>query len=298
MRIFLTGASGFIGRALQQRLGAAHELLLHFRREPKPGDVLAGEVVRGLDSIPGPLDAVINLAGENLGAKRWSESRKAELRSSRIDFTQQLAAALDAQGLQPKLWINGSAVGYYGETQGRVHTEEDGPGEDFAARLCVDWEAAAAAACTRLGVERLVCLRLAVVLGPGGALAQMRLPFQLGLGAVMGPGAQHMAWVHRADVTGVIARALEDERYRGAFNVVAPQRATQREFARTLAQVLRRPLLLRAPAPALRLLMGEMSTLLLTDQEIAPARLAEQGYRFGHPELAGALEQALAAGGP
>ena len=120
------------------------------------------------------------------------------------------------------------------------------------------------------------------------------------LASLLGGGAAPAAVsALRVDApTGVIARALEDERYRGAFNVVAPQRATQREFARTLAQVLRRPLLLRAPAPALRLLMGEMSTLLLTDQEIAPARLAEQGYRFGHPELAGALEQALAAGGP
>lgn len=293
MNILLTGASGFIGQALQRELGQSHQLYLHFRRDPRPSEVHAGTPIRQVDDIPTALDAVVNLAGENLGAQRWTNSRKQALRDSRIAFTQKLSADLAAASQAPKVWINGSAVGIYGDAPGRNLDESSALGDDFAAQLCRDWEATAEQAAATLGSQRLVLLRLGVVLGPGGALQKMLPPFRFGLGAVIGPGEQHMPWVSRDDVVQVIRRCLEDEAFQGPFNLSAPETASQRHFAKTLGQVLRRPVLFTAPAPLLKLMLGEMSSILLVDQQVMPVALANAGYRFRHPDLASALEAAL-----
>lgn len=293
MNILLTGASGFIGQALQRHLGEEHQLFLHFRREPRPAEVHAGTPIRTVAQVPCALDAVINLAGENLGAARWTAARKQALRDSRIRFTEQLTADLKAASQAPPLWINGSAVGIYGNAPGRTLDESAAPGDDFAAQLCQDWEAAARAAAAALGTQRLVLLRLGVVLGPGGALAKMLPPFQFGLGAVIGPGQQHMPWISRDDVLQVIGRCLDDATLHGPLNLSAPEMASQRHFAKTLGRALRRPVLFTAPAPLLRLMLGEMSSILLVDQQVSPLALANAGYRFRHPHLLGALQAAL-----
>lgn len=291
MNILLTGASGFIGQQLQQALGDDHTLWLHFRRPPRAGEVHHGTVVRDLNALPTAMDAVINLAGENIGAKRWSAVRQQQLRESRIPFTQQLIAALAAQGQQPAVWINASAVGAYGSQPGKELDEFSPPASDFPALLCRDWEDMALSA-QRLGPLRQVILRLGVVIGDGGVFRQLRLPFALGLGAIMGSGRQHMPWVAIDDVINVIRCALTDARYAGVINTVGPTPATQREFSRALATTLRRPLLFRAPAPLLRLAFGDMSSLLLADQKVVPRRLSQWGYTFQHPTIAHALEAA------
>lgn len=293
MNILLTGASGFIGQALQRKLGADHQLYLHFRREPRPNEVHAGTPIRQAAQIPDALDAVINLAGENLGAARWTAARKQALRDSRIGFTEQLIADLKGASQAPKLWINGSAVGIYGDAPGRHLDESAAYGDDFAAQLCQDWEATAQQAASELGAQRLVLLRLGVVLGPGGALAKMLPPFKFGLGAVIGPGQQHMPWISREDVLQVIQRCLDDSKLQGPLNLSAPEMASQRHFAKTLGQALHRPVLFTAPAPLLRLMLGEMSSILLVDQQVSPLALANAGYRFRHPDLLGALQTAL-----
>lgn len=289
MNILLTGASGFIGTALRARLGNEHRLFGLSRQAPARLNWTDATPIQRLEEIGAPIHAVINLAGENMGARRWSAARKQALRSSRIDLTHALARQLADQGQQPAVWINASAVGIYGNRPGEVVSETSPPAEDFAARLCVDWESAAGDAASRLGVQRHCCLRLGVVLGPGGMLDKLRLPFSLGLGAVMGPGDQHMAWISLEDAVSAIVRALNDEEFSGPINAVAPEAANQRRFADTLAAVLHRPRLFVAPAPLLRLLMGQMADLLLFDQRVEPACLQARQFAFAHPTLESAL---------
>lgn len=295
MRILMTGASGFIGTALRAQLGSQHEVFGLSRQAPARLNWSDARPVQGIEAIRAPIHAVINLAGENIGARRWSDARKQALRNSRIALTRSLSQQLADQGQRPAVWINASAVGIYGDRPGTVVTESTPPADDFAAQLCADWEAAAADAATQLQVPRLCCLRLGVVLGPGGMLDKLRLPFSLGLGAIMGPGNQHMPWISREDAVMTIVRALGDEAFAGAINAVAPEAADQRKFADTLASVLRRPRLFTAPAPLLRLLMGQMADLILFDQRVEPTQLQAQQFAFAHPTLEAALRWAIQA---
>lgn len=292
MNILLTGGSGFIGQHLRDRL-QDHQLWMLTRRALSPAEAGAARCVHAASEIDAPLDAVINLAGENIAAARWSDKRKRQLRDSRIALTGQLAADLAASGQSPATWINASAVGYYGPTAGGSVAESAPPGRDFAALLCRDWEAAATQAAAHFGA-RLVILRLGVVIGPGGgALARMLLPFRLGLGAVVGPGHQHMPWIALDDVLAIIGQAMTDASWHGAYNLVSPEAVTQQMFAASLARVLRRPLLFKAPAGLLRLGLGEMASLLIEDQNIRPARLQSEGYEFQAARLEDALRAAL-----
>ncbi len=287
MNILITGASGFIGRQLLPLL-AEHQLWCLVRGATSlPPHVHA---VTSVGQIDQPVDMVINLAGENIGAKRWSRRRKQALRDSRIALTQDLGQALHQAGYKPAHWINASAVGYYGDRPACTLDEDAAPGTDFAAHLCRDWEHSAEHAADG---ARLVILRLGVVLGPGGMLDKLRLPFRMGLGAVMGPGAQFMPWVALEDAVAAIAKAVNDVHMQGVYNVVAPGRVTQLEFAKSLGHALQRPVLLRFPAPLLRLMMGEMAELVLVDQNISSRRLVETGFEFACPDIARALDAAL-----
>ncbi len=293
MNILITGASGFIGQALTAALAADHLVFGLSRSPPAPG---ADPRVRWLqqpEELNAPLNAVINLAGENIGAGRWSAHRKQALRDSRIAFTRQLLQALADSGQQPSVWINASAVGYYGSQPGMTLSEDSPAGTDFAAQLCADWEQTVTQA-PSLQQCRIVLLRLGVVIGPGGGvLAQMKLPFALGLGTVLGPGHQHMPWVSRTDVVRAIQTALTDSTYSGPLNLVSPQPQTQAQFSNALAGALHRPRFLRLPTPILKLLFGEMSTILLADQRVKPTALDARGFTFREPMLADALENAL-----
>ncbi|ORE87344.1 hypothetical protein ATO7_09892 [Oceanococcus atlanticus] len=287
MNILLTGATGFIGQALLARLQAHRVWCLVRGPATLPAHARAIHDVAQIDQ---PLDAVINLAGENIGARRWSAARKQALRDSRIALTQALGQALQASGQRPAHWINASAVGFYGDAPGRVLDERSPAGDDFAAHLCADWEDSARRAA---GEARLVIVRLGVVIGDGGMLDKLRWPFRLGLGAVMGPGPQHMPWVALDDAVAAIVQTLEQSQFQGVYNLVAPEAVSQRAFAQALGRAVHRPVLWRFPRPLLRIMMGEMADLVLVDQQVRPARLLDAGFAFRYPRVDAALEAAF-----
>lgn len=280
-RTLVTGATGLIGSALTaalQREGwgvSAWVRSLEAARRK-----LGAELER--------CDAVVNLAGETLLARRWSPARREQLRASRIGVTQQLVEAMAAAELRPRVLISGSAVGYYGDRGAEPLPETATPGGDFLALLCQDWEAAAEAA-TALGT-RVARLRCGVVLSAsGGALAQMLPPFRLGLGGPVGHGRQYLSWIHLDDLVRIILAALADERYRGAINAVAPEAATSRDFARALGRALHQPAVVPVPAIVLRARFGSAATVVLDSQRAVPQALQALGFPWRFPTLDAAL---------
>jgi hypothetical protein len=292
MTVVLAGGSGFLGGHLRARLERDGHRVLNLTRSPRPGH--PDDVQWRPDGTPGQLaqhlegaDAVVNLAGENI-ASRWSDARKARLRSSRLESTRTIVRAIAACARPPATLISGSAVGYYGPHGSDAVTETTPPGTDFLALLCVDWEQEARAVPTP--TTRLVLLRTGVVLGAtGGALGKMILPFKLGLGATLGGGHQYLPWIHVDDWVSMVAWLLVSNRAMGAFNATAPKPVTNRDFTRTLARVLRRPAVLQAPAFVLRVALGEMASMVLTGQRALPAAAEEMGFRFAYRELEPAL---------
>lgn len=297
MHILVTGATGFIGTRLCERLLEAGHRLSALSRDPCGAERAFRQRLHAVDSptelaADVPLDAVINLAGAPLPGRRWSEAYKQELRDSRIALTAHLAEQLDQRGLRPSIWLNGSAIGYYGDCGEETVGEEHEPGSDFAAWLCRDWEDVARAAARRFDA-RLGIVRTGIVLGPGGALAAMRPAFALGLGGPLGHGRQFMSWIHREDLVGLFLHLLKRDDLSGPFNGTAPHPVSNREFAQNLGRLLRRPALLPMPGFALRLLVGEMAELLLTGQKVMPVATLDSGFLFRYRELDGALRAAL-----
>ncbi|MGA1080425.1 MAG: TIGR01777 family oxidoreductase [Steroidobacteraceae bacterium] len=295
MRILMTGASGFIGRHLCPVLAAGgHEVIAWVQTSPL--DRLHGvqQVVRSLMEVKGEVDAVVNLAGASIAGGRWTAKRKAVLLESRIDTTRRLIDWMDAVA-PPRVLVSSSAVGWYGDLADRWITEEGVPGQGFSAELCQRWEQVALEART-LGT-RVALVRTGVVLGAdGGALASMLPAFRFGLGGPLGGGAQYFPWIHVNDIVGIYRWLIESSGLEGPFNAAAPNPVTQAQFARTLGQVLGRPAIMNLPAWLLRILLGEMSELLLTSSRMMPGRLLETGFRFRHPELRPALESLLRNG--
>ena len=295
MRIAITGASGLIGKALAPALEAdRHEVLRLVRREATTkGEIRWDPASGSIDAraLEG-LDAVVHLAGENIAAGRWTEARKARLRSSRVGPTRLLAEALAGLARKPQVLVSASALGFYGDRGDTWLSEADAPADDFLGRLSVEWEGAAAAA--REAGIRVVHPRIGIVLSPlGGALAKMLPPFKAGLGGVVGPGTQYFSWITLDDLVGVIQHVLDRGDIEGPVNAVAPSPVTNSELTQTLGRVLRRPAVLPLPAFALRLALGEMAETLLASARLRPERLLATGYRFRFPELEGALRHAL-----
>ncbi len=302
MKVVLAGGSGFIGNALIEALlkrGDKVVLLtrgLHDAQQRWDGQVDA-RLWNGRD--PGPwvlaldgADAVVNLAGESVAGGRWTPERKLALIKSRIDSTRAVIAAISAAAEKPPVLVNASAVGYYGEEPAGESAEGAPQGKDFLAALCGQWEREALAA-DKLEV-RVVTARFGVVLGPeGGALAKMLTPFKLGFGGTLGTGRQPFPWIHRDDAVGALLFSIADAKLSGPVNLSAPDAKTNAEFTKALGRALRRPTILPAPAFALRLALGEMSSLLLGGQRATPQKLLERGYEFRHPSLAGALASLL-----
>lgn len=295
MKIICAGTSGFIGRPLEARLSASHEVVRLTRRPSLGGKVRQvawdpekpGDWMKEIDGA----DAVINLSGENIAGKRWTASRKKDLITSRLNATRAIVEAIGSAKVRPKTLLNASGIGYYGPLDATAVDETAGPGKGFLADTCREWERQAMKA-EALGV-RVVLLRTGLVLGPGGgALAKMLLPFRLGLGGPMGDGRQVYSWIHIEDEVGAIVYALEHDLIRGPVNLTAPNPVTMGEFARALGRVVKRPAVLPAPAFAVRVLLGEMSEMLLTGQKVVPAVLQKTSFRFRYPELPGALEAA------
>lgn len=251
-----------------------------------------GEIDRRLVAGAG---AIVNLAGENLGAGRWTPARREAIRRSRIEATQTLVAAIAASEVKPAVFVNASAVGVYGDCGDEIVTEASPAGRGFLADVCEAWEAAAERA-TALGV-RTVRLRFGVILAArGGALAKMLPLFRLGLGGRMGAGRQWMSWISLEDVIGVATHVVRDARAAGPVNAVAPRPVTNADFAGTLGRVLRRPAILPVPAWALRAAVGRgmADEALLASTRVQPRRLEEWGYAFRHPTLEQALRAELA----
>jgi len=299
LRVAVSGSRGLVGSVLIPRLTAeGHEVVRLVRGAPAAPADLGWSPDGGL-AEPGRaegLDAVVHLAGENVASGRWTRARKAEILRSRAEGTGRLAAGLASLAKPPRVLVCASAVGYYGDRGAELLTEQSPPGEGFLPEVCRAWEAAADPA-RRAGI-RVVHLRFGTILTPaGGALRRLLLPFRLGLGGPIGSGEQFMSWIGIDDAIGAVVHALVIESLGGAVNAVAPTPLPNREFARLLGTALSRPAILPLPAFALRLLLGEMADpLLLASSRVVPAQLLASGYRFRHPDLAGALRHLLGRG--
>jgi uncharacterized protein (TIGR01777 family) len=304
MRVAITGATGFIGRRLVHRLLADGHTLVALTRDverahrvlpvrcaavpwnPEGGEVHAA-ALRGAD-------AVVHLAGEGVAAGRWTKTRKDAIRTSRVDGTRALVAALGelTAAVRPRVLVAASAIGIYGDRGDTELTEESAPGSGFLADVCRAWEAETAAAAA-LGM-RTTIVRIGVVLGRnGGALERMLPPFRLGAGGRLGGGRQWMSWIHIDDLIELFVLALTDARVSGPLNGVAPRPVTNATFTRALGRALHRPALLPVPALALRVVFGEMATVLLASERVLPRAALRLGFRFAHAEVDDALADLL-----
>ncbi|MBI3405944.1 MAG: TIGR01777 family protein [Acidobacteria bacterium] len=304
MRVLISGSSGLVGTALMEALTkaghSAHRLVrpVHRTNFPDPGDVSWDSVSGTIDKAAAEgSDAVVHLAGASIAAGRWSEARKHELRSSRVDATRSLVSCFEKVSRKPGVLISASAIGFYGSRGEEGLTEQSAPGADFLGILCRQWEGEAARA-EELGI-RTVMLRFGIILSPnGGALAKMLTPFKLGLGGRLGSGKQWMSWLTLPEVVSMIRFAIDTHGLSGPVNAVSPNPARNSDFTKALAAAVHRPAIFPAPPFALRLALGEMAdALLLSSQRVLPTRLQSSGYRFLHPELSAAFRAVLSPHG-
>jgi uncharacterized protein (TIGR01777 family) len=297
MKIVIAGGTGFLGRALARALSPSHEVVF-LSRQGAAGAGTAAIVQWSPDGTAGPwasalngAHAVVNLAGESIAASRWTAARKQRILDSRILATRSLAAAIARAPEPPSVFVSGSGVGYYGPLGDEVATEEHAQGADFLASVCTKWEAEARRAASAR--TRVVCVRTGIVLDRReGALPKMLPPFWLGAGGPVGSGRQYWPWIHLTDWVGLVSFAIEKPAVAGAINATAPNPVTNRAFARTLGQVLKRPALLPTPGFALSLLLGEMAgALLLSGQRAVPSAAQRLGFTFAFSDLDPALRE-------
>ena len=306
MKYAITGATGFVGsRLVEALLEDPGSRILAFSRDPlrarealpsPPGrvelaawDYAASPPPEGsLDGV----DAVIHLAGENVGLKRWTPAQKKRIRESRVLSTRNLITGLTRASRKPSVLVCASAIGFYGPRGDDELDETAHAGDDYLADVCEDWEAEAERA--SLHGVREVRLRIGVVLGPdGGALKPLLLAFKLFAGGPVGNGRQWMSWIHRDDLVRLFVHAARTPSMSGPLNGTAPHPVRNKEFARTLGRVLHRPAFLPAPRLGLRVLLGEFADVLVTGQRVVPRKALESGFEFRYPELEGALRQVL-----
>lgn len=302
MNIGITGGTGLIGRALALRLlKTGHFVRIFsrsfdipvFLRDRKNLEIVVGDFPKP-ERLEG-LDGIVNLAGAPIVGVRWTKKVKEEIRSSRVNYTENLVSSVSIiVGTPPKVFIQGSAIGYYGFFEnGTVNFSEDSaPGTDYLASLCVDWETASEPL-SKLGI-RLVRIRTGVVLSLyGGALRSMLSPFRLGLGGPIGSGRQVFSWIHIEDMVGAIVHLLENSNLSGAFNLVAPNPVSNEIFSKTLANILKRPAFFRVPAAILKVLYQGGADVILKGQKVIPERLQKSGFSFLYPRLDLALRDLL-----
>lgn len=298
MKILMTGATGFIGRSLVNSLRSKHELFLISRQPDDAARLLSVDkskitTLEKLETLDG-FDAVINLAGEPLAAKRWTFEQRKIISESRWCMTEQLLVRLQRTATKPKIWLNASAVGYYGPhgTEPIDESFQIAPHRDFAQTVCYHWEELALAAKT-YGC-RVCIMRFGLVLAPhGGVLAKMLPAYRLGLGGKLGSGTQMFPWITLDDVVAGARFLLENNTCQGIYNFTAPDTVTQAEFSELLAGTLSRPHILSTPAWLLYLIFGDMAQLLVTGQHVVPKHLLDDGFEFSQPELQPALQKML-----
>ncbi len=301
MRVLITGGSGLVGRALTVSLaGDSHEVIVLSRNPQRVGGLPPGARVegwdgrtdKGWDRLADGADAIVNLAGENIGAGRWTTLRKQAIRDSRLNAGHAVVEAIQNAAHKPRVVVQASAVGYYGPHGDAEITESAPNGSDFLARTCRDWESSTAPV-EAMGVRRVI-IRTGVVLSQDeGALPRMVLPFRLGVGGRLGSGRQWLPWIHLADEVAAIRFLIENKTASGPFNLAAPHPVRNGELSHLLGQVLRRPSVLPTPAFLLRLLFGEMATVILDGQKAMPQRLLQFGFTFRFPQAEAALRDLL-----
>jgi len=297
MHILMTGGTGLIGRHLIPRLlTLGHQVSVVTRDVAAARERLDARVAlwsglaqqQNLDGV----DAVINLAGEPIADKRWTEQQKQRLCESRWQITERIASLINASHVPPRVLISGSATGYYGDTGELVLTEEDQGQEEFTHSLCARWEQLALSAESER--TRVCLLRTGVVLArEGGALSKMKLPFKLGVGGPVGSGKQYLPWIHIDDMVNAILWLLDRDDLRGPFNMVAPYAVRNEQFAATLGHVMHRPAFMRTPASAIKMIMGESAVLVLGGQHVLPKRLEASGFGFRWYDLQEALQDVV-----
>jgi uncharacterized protein (TIGR01777 family) len=306
MRVFITGGTGLVGRRLvADRLERGDEVVVlsrdAARAAPLFGANINGKItaVQGDPAQPGEwqarvdgCDAVIHLAGAGIADRRWSAAYKKEMRFSRIEGTRQVVSAIERAAVRPRTLISASGLGYYGDQGERELNEMTSAGDDFLARLCVEWERQAMQA-EKLGV-RVVVLRIAMVLDErGGALKKLLLPFRLFAGGPIGSRKRFTPWIHWRDLIGLIDLLLCDAQMNGPVNVTAPQPIRQGEFARVIGKALGRPSFMPTPGFALRIAVGEMAGAIVASQRVIPEKAIKHGYRFHYTDLESALQSLL-----
>lgn len=306
MNVLITGGSGLLGRRLTRHLLASgHQVTILSRDPHKVSGLPAAVAVAGWDGrtaagwqpYADAADAIVNLAGASIKGdgflpSRWTPKRKALILSSRVYAGQAVMEALRAAPKKPRTLLQASAVGYYGPRGPEPITEEAGPGADFLAGVCQQWEASTQEA-EALGVRRVVLRTGLPLTMQGGAMPLLVLPFRLFAGGWFGNGLQHYPWIHIEDYIAALTFLLENDKARGVFNISAPQPLPNRQFAATLGRVLRRPSWLPTPRFAMQLALGEVSTVVLDGQNAVPAALQAAGFEFKYPELEPALRDLL-----
>ena len=304
MRLLLLGCTGFIGKELVPTLlNENHEIYIVSRKPISKLKLdldlnklkfiqidLSKEQNWNNENLLNTLretDGIINLMGEPIAEKKWTDSQKKEIENSRIDTTKFLMKTLKNFKINPKVIINGSAIGYYGTSLSAEFNENSMAGKDFLANLCKQWEAVAAG---KPFFSRLVIFRIGIVLeADGGALAKMLPVFKLGLGGPIGDGLQWMSWIHRSDLCALITKALVDKKYSGVFNAVAPKPVLMKDFSQTLGKCLNRPNLLPVPGAVLKILLGDGAKVVLEGQKVISTRLRNFNFKYR------LLEQAIYA---
>jgi len=309
MRIMVTGATGFVGKSLCERLLEEGHSVVALTRDALRAQRVLGPRITCLSwgsendaewrQALGEVDAIVNLAGESVGGARWTEEYKRKIYDSRILTTRALVEAMRSHTARPRALICASAVGYYGDRKDETLTEDSPAGTDFLAITCRDWEAEAGKAAA-LGV-RVACMRIGIVLGKGGALEKMLYPlpvpvspFKLGLGGPIGSGKQWFPWIHLEDVIGLFTWAATTEAAQGAFNATAPNPVTNAEFVQTIGRILHRPAVAPVPGFALKLALGEFAEALLGGQRAFPTAAQKTGYTFRHENLEETLRALMA----
>ncbi|WP_341525104.1 TIGR01777 family oxidoreductase [Nostoc sp. UHCC 0302] len=305
MKIAITGATGFVGSRLVQRLHTeGHSILVLTRNTTFAQKVLPSEAFPNLEIISytptqsgswqsalAGCDGVVNLAGEPIGEGRWTPERKEAILNSRKLGTQKIVEAIANANPKPKVLVNTSAIGYYGTSETATFDETSPAGNDFLAQVCQAWEAEAQKV-KDAGV-RLVILRFGIVLGNGGALGKMITPFKLFAGGPIGSGRQWFSWIHLDDVVNLIVQALTQSEIEGVYNATAPNPVRMTDLSQTLGQVIHRPSWLPVPAFAIEALLGDGAMVVLEGQQVLPKRTVDAGFKYQYPNLQSALAQIL-----